>query len=157
MVRLRALMLGEMGLDIGGEDAAWRHGAVSWFEERLRDPSRFAVFVADDPDLGVVSCAAGICEDRAPSPTNVGGGHGHVFNISTDVRSRRLGYARACLVALLDWFRDETEVGVISLNATQDGMSLYRSLRFEAPGYPPLQLRMDRRGEVRDLPVSRLR
>ncbi|GIG80677.1 N-acetyltransferase [Planotetraspora kaengkrachanensis] len=145
MVRLRALMLGEMGLDIGGRDAAWRHGAVSWFEERLKEPSRFAAFVADDPELGVVSCAAGICEDRAPSPTNAGGCHGHVFNISTDVRGRRLGYARACLVALLGWFRDETEVGVISLNATQDGMSLYRSLGFESPGHPPLHLRIDRR------------
>jgi hypothetical protein len=28
-------------------------------------------------------------------------------------------------VALLDWFRDETQVRVINLNATSDGIALY--------------------------------
>jgi ribosomal protein S18 acetylase RimI-like enzyme len=152
LVRLRALMLQEMGLVVGDQDAEWRHGAGAWFERRLRDTSRFAVFVADDPELGLVSCAAGICEDRAPSPTNVSGFHGHVFNISTDVRRRRLGHARACLVELLGWFRDETAAGVISLNATEDGMNLYRSLGFEAPGFPPLQLRIEGLDERPDTP-----
>jgi ribosomal protein S18 acetylase RimI-like enzyme len=71
---------------------------------------------------------------------------GVVFNLSTDARCRHRGYARACLDALLAWFRDETEAGVINLNATRDGLALYRSLGFTEPRYPALQLRLARPG-----------
>jgi ribosomal protein S18 acetylase RimI-like enzyme len=70
--------------------------------------------------------------------------HGHVSNISTDLRRRGRGHARACLDALLAWFREETDVRVINLNATRRGSGLYRSAGFEAPHYPALQLIMDR-------------
>jgi GNAT superfamily N-acetyltransferase len=64
--------------------------------------------------------------------------------MSTDPRFRGRGYARACLDALLAWFRDETEARVINLNATSDGTALYRSLGFTEPRYPALQLRLAR-------------
>ncbi len=64
--------------------------------------------------------------------------------MSTDPRCRRRGYARACLDALLAWFRDETEARVINLNATGDGTALYRSFGFTEPRYPALQLRLVR-------------
>jgi GNAT superfamily N-acetyltransferase len=63
-----------------------------------------------------------------------------------DPQYRRRGYARACLEALLAWFRDETEARVINLNATGEGIALYRSLGFTEPRYPVLQLRTVRRG-----------
>ncbi|MCW2876600.1 MAG: hypothetical protein JWQ95_700 [Sphaerisporangium sp.] len=44
--------------------------------------------------------------------------------------------------ALLAWFRDETEADVINLNATGDGLELYRSVGFVVPRFPALQLRM---------------
>jgi hypothetical protein len=44
------------------------------------------------------------------------------------------------------WFRDKTEARVINLNATRDGMTLYRSLGFTEPRYPALQLRLARPG-----------
>jgi len=59
---------------------------------------------------------------------------------------RRRGYARACLDALLGWFRDETEARVINLNASGDGIALYKSLGFTEPRYPALQLRLVRPG-----------
>ncbi|MEV7801332.1 GNAT family N-acetyltransferase [Microbispora sp. NPDC088329] len=142
LVRLRALMLEDMGADVGDENAPWRAAAEAWFTRRLGDPSNFAVFVVDDPELGVVSCAAGTCDSRAPGPTNPGGLHGHVFNICTDRRRRRLGLARACLDALLAWYRTETEVRTIDLNATSNGIELYQSFGFDAPRYPALQLRL---------------
>jgi hypothetical protein len=37
---------------------------------------------------------------------------------------------------------------VINLNATERGIGLYRSLGFDAPGYPALQLVLDHRGGV---------
>lgn len=141
LVRLRALMLDGMGVPVGGEDAEWRAAAAVWFAERLREKKAFAAFVVDDPELGVVCGAAGTCDRRAPGPESLGGVRGHVFNISTDPRRRRRGHARACLEALLAWFRDETEASVIDLNATGEGLELYRSLGFTAPRFPALQLR----------------
>jgi ribosomal protein S18 acetylase RimI-like enzyme len=142
LVRLRALMLHEMGTDPGGGDAVWRGAAETWFAERLGRPGEFAAFVVEDPELGLVCSAVGVCDRRAPGPADLSGLHGHVFNISTDTRRRRRGHARACLLALLAWFRDETECRVINLNTTDHGAELYRALGFDAPRFPALQLRM---------------
>lgn len=143
LTRLRAVMLTDMGYLTGDSDPAWRDKAEEWFAERLPDVGGFAVFVVDDPETGVVSCAAGLCEWHAPGPGNLSGARGHVFNMSTDPRHRRHGYARACLEALLTWFRDETEARFITLNATSDGIALYRSLDFTEPSHTFLQLRLE--------------
>jgi GNAT superfamily N-acetyltransferase len=144
LVGLRGLMLDAMGQDVGGPDAPWRAAAAAWFGDRLADTAStdFAVFVVDDPGLGVVSCAAGSCDSHAPGASNLTGRRGHVFNMSTDPRHRRRGYARACLVALLAWFDTEAGVGAIDLNATGDGVDLYTSLGFAPPRWPALQRRL---------------
>ncbi len=144
LVRLRALMLAAMGQDVGADDAPWRASAAAWFGERLADPASrdFAVFVVDDPELGVVCCAAGSCDSRAPGPSTLTGRRGHVFNMSTEPRRRRRGYARACLVELLAWFDTEAGVRVIDLNATGDGIDLYMSLGFAPPRWPSLRRRL---------------
>lgn len=141
LTRMRAMMLAAMGVDVGPEDAQWRGQARDWFRERLASPGDFAAFVVDDPELGVVSSAAGTCDRRAPGP---GGGnvHGHVFNVCTDPRRARRGGARACLEALIGWFATETDARVVNLNATADGDALYRDLGFDLPRHPALQLRM---------------
>jgi GNAT superfamily N-acetyltransferase len=100
----------------------------------------FAAFVVNDPDDGVVACSAGICDFHAPGPGNLTGVRGHVFDMSTFPAHRRRGYAQACLETLLAWFRDETDARVINLNATQDGIALYRSVGFIAPRFAALQL-----------------
>lgn len=146
LTRLRELMLSDMGMLAAGADPGWRDKAEAWFARRLADKDDFATFVVKEPDLGVVSCAAGVCDRHAPGPGNPGGVQGLVFNMSTDPRFRSRGYARACLDALLAWFRDETEARVINLNATSDGTALYRSLGFTEPRYPALQLRLARPG-----------
>lgn len=144
LTRLRELMLSDMGMLTAGTDPRWRDRAEMWFTQRLDDKDDFAAFVIEHPDLGVVSCAAGVCDQHAPGPGNPGGVQGLVFNMSTDHQFRRRGYARACLDALLAWFRDETEARVINLNTTGDGTTLYRSLGFTEPRYPALQLRLAR-------------
>lgn len=141
LVRLRALMLTEMGMDTDG--AEWRGVAEEWFARRLVETRDFAAFVVEDPGLGVVSSAVGACDRHAPGPANLSGLHGHVSNMSTDPRCRRRGHARACLDALLAWFRDDTDCRVINLNATTDGIGMYRALGFDAPRFPALQLRMN--------------
>jgi GNAT superfamily N-acetyltransferase len=141
LARLRSEMLQDMGKAIGSGE--WLAVAEKWYAERLTGDD-FAAFVVDDPELGVVCSAVGACERHAPEPDNLTGLHGHVSNISTDHRRRRHGHARACLEALLAWFRDETEVRVINLNATEHGAGLYHSLGFAAPRYPALQLVISR-------------
>ncbi|MFB6817339.1 GNAT family N-acetyltransferase [Streptomyces sp. NPDC056347] len=142
LVRLRGLMLDGMGVETGGPDAPWRVASADWFADRLGQPALFAAFLVDDPELGVVSAAAGVCDAHAPGPANLGGLQGHIFNVSTDPRRRRLGHARVCLNALLDWFRTETGAGAVSLNATGDGAALYESYGFAPPRHPVLRLRV---------------
>ncbi|MET7643240.1 GNAT family N-acetyltransferase [Streptomyces sp. NPDC005426] len=141
LVRLRALMLADMGMDIGDDRAPWRADAARWFTDRMPRTDEFAAFLVEDPELGVVACAVGTCDAHAPSPANPSGLHGHVSNVSTDPRRRRLGHARACVDALLRWFRQETCATVVSLNATADGAGLYASFGFVPPRHASLQLR----------------
>jgi GNAT superfamily N-acetyltransferase len=140
LVRLRAQMLADMGRAVGDDADPWRASAEDWFADRLVRGREFASFVVDDPQDGVVACSAGICDFHAPGPGNLTGVRGHVFNMSTFPAHRRRGYARACLEELLQWFRDETDARVINLNATPDGIALYRSVGFTAPRFAALQV-----------------
>ncbi|MEO3750628.1 GNAT family N-acetyltransferase [Streptomyces sp. B6B3] len=142
LVRLRGLMLTDMGLVDSPDEGAWRELAVAWFAGKLGDRDEFAAFVVEDPELGVVSSAVGSCDQHAPGPSNPSGLYGYVSNVSTDPRRRRRGYARACLDALLRWYETETPVRVVNLNATTHGLGMYTSLGFAAPRYPSLQARL---------------
>ena len=138
-------MFSAMGADVGDEASDWRGACARWFAERISaGDGLFAAFVVDDPDLGVVSSAVGICHSFAPSPTTRATVRGELFNVSTDPRRRRLGLARLCVVALLDWFTKETDASVVTLNATSEGIGLYTSLGFAESRYPGLRLRIER-------------
>lgn len=144
LVRLRALMLASMGMDVGDDRAPWRADAARWFAGRMPRADEFAAFVVEDPELGVVACAVGTCDGHAPSPADPSGLRGHVSNVCTDPRRRRLGHARACVDTLLTWFREETGVTTVGLHATGEGAGLYEAFGFAPPGNPLLHLRMDR-------------
>ncbi|TCC54557.1 N-acetyltransferase [Kribbella pittospori] len=144
LVRLRGLMLAAMGTDIGGPDAPWRPIALAWFAERLAAPDTFAAYVVDDPAAGVVAGAAGDVLVHPPGPKDLSTYRGHLYNVSTEPDFRRRGLARACVGALMDWFRDETPVGVVELHATDLGIELYRELGFTESRYPALRLHLTR-------------
>ncbi|WP_410786676.1 GNAT family N-acetyltransferase [Kribbella sp. C-35] len=141
LVRLRGLMLAAMGNDIGGLDAPWRTTALEWFTGQLASPDTFAAYVVDDPSAGVVAGAAGNVSVHAPGPHDLTTVRGHLFNVSTEPDFRRRGLARACVVALMDWFRDETGVGQVELHATDYGIDLYRGLGFTEAKFPTLRFR----------------
>ena len=147
LVHLRSLMFASMGSDVGGQDAAWRVAATRWFQEQLAQPQQFAGFVIEHPVDGVVCAALGSCDTRAPSPEDVRGAHGHVFNISTEPAHRRFGYAQACLTALLTWFQKDTRVLVVDLNATPDGVGMYQSAGFHESRFPSMRKLMQRPAE----------
>ena len=143
LVRLRVVMLHDMGAPVGDESAAWRSAALDWFTSSLGDPEMFAAFVVDDPQYGIVSSAVGLCDRHAPSPGNPGGLRGHLFNVCTEPAHRGRGYARDCMRALLDWFATDTTVSVVDLNATAGSGNLYQSMGFAPARHPALQLRRD--------------
>lgn len=141
LVHLRGLMLDAMGTDIGGPDAPWRAPALEWFAQQLASPETFAAYVVDDPTAGVVAGAAGNVYVHPPGPNDLTTVRGHVYNVSTDPDFRRRGLARACVTALMDWFRNETTVGVVELHATDYGIDLYRGLGFTEAHFPTLRHR----------------
>lgn len=138
LVRLRGLMLAAMGNDL---DGPWRTAAVEWFAGQLASPDTFAAYVVDDPDAGVVAGAAGNVYVHPPGPRDLTTVRGHLYNVSTEPAFRRRGLARACVVALMDWFQDEATVGQVELHATDDGIGLYRDLGFIEARFPTMRFR----------------
>lgn len=124
--------------------AAWSDATADWFRAALHDRTACAAFVVDEPGRGIVSVAVGRTVPWMPSPRNPSGLRGHVFNVATDADRRRRGHARTCMSALLDWFRDQTEVSRVDLNASSYGFELYRSLGFVLPREPALQFTVER-------------
>lgn len=142
VVELRALMFSAMGVD-GVDDPGWRAAAVRWFEGALGGPHA-CVVVAEDLGGRVVAGAMGGLRFETPSPVNPNGVWGLVNNVATRPEARRQGLARACVVGVLDWFRDETEATVVELFATGEGSGLYEELGFTPTAWPAMRLRLQR-------------
>jgi GNAT superfamily N-acetyltransferase len=142
LVRLRGVLLGSM---IGHEtpDDGWQESSASIFSKRLVEPDpTMAAFVVDRPGAPgmLAACAVGTIEERLGIPGNPSGLVGYVFNVATDPEQRRLGYSRACVTALLDWYR-ERGIRTIDLRATAEGEPLYRSLGFSHTADPAMRLK----------------
>jgi GNAT superfamily N-acetyltransferase len=140
LVRLRAVMLSDYG-DPQTWNDGWRAPARDTLRRRLTGPeASMGAFVVDRPDgPGLAACAVGIIEERLGNPLNLHGLSGYVFNVATDPAYRRRGYARACMEALLDWFRSRG-VGQVDLRASRDGEPLYAQLGFERTSDPAMRL-----------------
>jgi ribosomal protein S18 acetylase RimI-like enzyme len=142
LVRLRAVMLQTLA-DPHRWNDDWRGPARETLRHRLTGPaSSMAAFVTDRPDgTGLAACAVGIIEHRLGNPTNHSGLTGYVFNVATDPDHRRRGHARACMEALLEWFRSRG-VGTVDLRASADAEPLYESLGFRRTPDPAMRLRV---------------
>ena len=142
LVRLRAVMLRTFG-DPHTWNDDWQAPARSTLLRRLDGPgSSMAAFVVDRPGGGgLAACAVGIIEERLGNPVNLNGLTGYVFNVSTDPAYRRRGYARACMQALIDWFRSRG-VGAADLRASAEGEPLYADLGFVRTPDPAMRLRV---------------
>ena len=57
-------------------------------------------------------------------------------------RGAAAGLARACVVGVLDWLRDETEATVVELFATGEGSGLYEELGFTPTAWPAMRMRL---------------
>ncbi|MBP0458360.1 GNAT family N-acetyltransferase [Streptomyces bomunensis] len=139
LVRLRAVMLGSMG---PYDDDSWQPASMAVLRERLAEPGgRLAAFVVDAPGArgALAACAVGTVEQRLGAPGNHAGLSGHVFSVVTDAAMRRRGYSRACMRALLAWYREQGVVK-IDLHASPEGEPLYASLGFVRTPAPSMRL-----------------
>ncbi|NEB76865.1 GNAT family N-acetyltransferase [Streptomyces sp. SID14478] len=139
LVRLRKIMLDAMS---PSADVSWQPAATEALRTHLADPDgELTAFVVDAPSGGghLAACATGAIHQGLGSPGNPSGTSGHIFNVCTDAVHRRQGFSRACVEALLDWYR-ERGVRRIDLHATAQGEPLYSSLGFARTPAPAMRL-----------------
>ncbi|GAA1592692.1 GNAT family N-acetyltransferase [Actinoplanes couchii] len=141
LVRLRGIMLGSVSRTDWDDD--WREPARESLIRRLAAAEPvLAAAVAERPDgSGLAASAVGLIEERLGGPGNPGGRVGYIFSVVTDPDMRRRGYSRACVEALLEWFRTRG-VPVADLRASPDGEPLYTSLGFARTSDPAMRMRL---------------
>ncbi|GAA0306735.1 GNAT family N-acetyltransferase [Streptomyces turgidiscabies] len=141
LLRLRQVMIDSM--TGANTDPGWQSASLATVTARLAEPAGdFAAFVVDRPDraASLAALAVGTVEYRIGRAGNPHGRIGYVFSVATDPDARRQGYARACMEALVDWFREQ-EVGQIDLTSSADAEPLYASLGFVRQPDPFMRLR----------------
>ncbi|MEW2045876.1 GNAT family N-acetyltransferase [Streptomyces sp. NBC_00377] len=140
VLRLRQVMIDSLfPVD---SSTGWHAESLPTLRERLSDPDGdFAAFVVEHPERpgALAALVVGTVEYRIGRAGNPRGNIGFVFSVATDPEARRRGYARACMDALLEWFRARGAVQ-IQLTASADAAPLYASLGFKPKPDPLMEL-----------------
>ncbi|GAB3167489.1 GNAT family N-acetyltransferase [Streptomyces incanus] len=141
VLRLRQVMIDSMARSSPATD--WHADALPVLRAKLAEPDGpFAAFVVDRPERdGLSALVAGTIEYRIGGAHNPHGTDGYVFSVATAPDARRQGCARACMEALLEWFR-EHGVRRVRLTASAQAEPLYASLGFARRPDPLLELRL---------------
>ncbi|MEU0284537.1 GNAT family N-acetyltransferase [Streptomyces sp. NPDC052492] len=142
VLRLRQVMIDSLARS--DPSTAWHAESLPVLRARLAAPDGgFAAFVVDHPRRSgaLAALVAGTIEYRIGGAHNPRGTDGYVFSVATDPDARRRGYARACMDALLEWFRERGAVRV-RLTASPEAEPMYRSLGFVPKPDPLLELRL---------------
>lgn len=140
LLRLRQVMIDSMAG--ANTDTGWQSASLATVSGKLADPAGgFAAFVVDRPERPgrLAALAVGTVEYRI-GPGNPHGRVGYVFSVATDPDTRRRGYARACMDALVEWLREQG-VGQIDLTASAEAEPLYASMGFVRQPDPFMRLR----------------
>ena len=138
LVKLREVMVGEVFRPEARKP--WQDAAYQRLCEWLETPD-FGMFVVDKPDRPgeLAACALGQIEYRLPGLYTLTGKVGYVSNVATWPDYRRRGYSRACMLATVEWFRQQ-EVPLVDLFASPEGEPLYASLGFTRKPDPAMRL-----------------
>lgn len=140
VLRLRQVMIDS--LPRSQHSTEWHAESLPVLRARLAEPDGvFAAFVVDHPERpgALAALVAGTLDYRIGGALNPRGTDGYVFSVATDPDARRRGYARACMEALLEWFR-ERGAGQVRLTASAQAEPLYRSMGFTRKPDPLLEL-----------------
>ncbi|HET6855555.1 MAG TPA: GNAT family N-acetyltransferase [Streptomyces sp.] len=142
VIRLRQVMIDSVFA--GGSSTDWHAESVVTVREKLADPAgNLAAFVVDHPERPgtLAAMVVGTIEYRIGRSGNPHGVNGYVFSVATDPGLRRRGHSRACMEALLDWFRERGAASV-DLNASPEAEPLYASLGFVRKPDPSMRLNL---------------
>lgn len=140
VLRLRQVMIDSMWPVDGSTD--WHVESLPTLRARLAEPDGdFAAFVVEHPERAgaLAALVVGTIEYRIGRAGDPHGITGYVFSVATDPDARRRGYARACMDALLEWFRARG-ASKIHLTASADAAPLYASLGFKPKPDPLMEL-----------------
>ncbi|MER5433426.1 GNAT family N-acetyltransferase [Streptomyces sp. NPDC002588] len=140
VLRLRQVMIDSMFS--ASASTEWHEESLPVLRARLAEAEKgFAAFVVDHPERpgALAALAVGTVEYRIGRAGNPHGRVGHVFSVATDPDTRRRGYARACMEALVDWFREQG-ARQVDLNASAEAEPLYASLGFVRKPDPSMRL-----------------
>ncbi|MEU0671404.1 GNAT family N-acetyltransferase [Streptomyces sp. NPDC006172] len=140
VLRLRQVMIDSLAPRGGSAD--WHAESLPGLRRRLAEPDGdFGAFVVDSPERPgkLAALVVGTVEYRIGRAGNPHGSVGFVFSVATDPSARRQGHARACMDALLDWFRARG-VRQVHLTASPEAEPLYASLGFKPKPDPLMEL-----------------
>lgn len=140
VLRLRQVMIDSLARSDRSTD--WHTESLPVLRGRLAEPDGvFATFVVDHPERPgtLAALVAGTLDYRIGGAGNPRGTDGYVFSVATDPDARRRGYARACMEALLEWFR-EHGARRVRLTASTQAESMYVSMGFRLKPDPLLEL-----------------
>lgn len=139
VVRLAEVMFGAVGYDVS--DPSWLTSARAVLSARLGDDA--AAFVVDHPagDGTLIASGAGTILQRLPGPANPTARVGYIQWIATEPEWRGRGLARAVMLELLQWYR-ENDVLSVELHSSAAGERVYRALGFDEGPHAGLRLRL---------------
>ncbi|MEV8591640.1 GNAT family N-acetyltransferase [Streptomyces sp. NPDC052012] len=140
VLRLRQVMIDSMAGS--GSSTDWHGESLPLLRAKLAEADGvFAAFVVDHPQRpgALAALVAGTVDYRIGNARDPYGAAGFVFSVATDPVARRRGYARACMEALLEWFR-ERGVRRVRLTSSAEAEPLYASLGFRPKPDPLLEL-----------------
>lgn len=147
LVRLRAVMLADLGRDPGPAVGGWRPVAAQWFRERLDRPQEWAFRVVAADGGHLRACGAAWLTEHLPGPRAPRGYRGYIGFMCTEPAARGQGCARRILRDLLGWL-ERQDVTRIELHASPAGHSLYRSEGFADDAAVPMYRDVSRAGSA---------
>lgn len=144
IVYLGALMYKSVGAK---PTPTWALESTALVKKRLGEDLYGVVIDAEEG--GLAACGLINLAPRLPRPGRQAHRSGYIQWVSTAPQYHRRGYARAIMIALLEW-TDEQGIEVIELHATPTGRELYREFGFfvKADNISMMALRADAASEV---------
>jgi ribosomal protein S18 acetylase RimI-like enzyme len=132
----------DMFEDMGYRDEAIINEMVAnfrvWVREKLESGEYIGWLMEDD--RGDVVAGAGLwLMDWPPHILSVHGRRAYILNVYVDPGYRRQGLARHMMKLILVWCK-EHEIPTVALHASDEGRSLYESLKFMASNEMKIQL-----------------
>lgn len=135
LARHRPAMFAEMGssIDTEGVDEAFRR----WLAD-LMPAGTYRAWVVEADGHEIVAGGGITVVPWPPGPQYLGGRIAFAYNVYTEPAHRRRGLARMIMDAIHGWCRT-SGIGVVGLNASSAGRSLYETLGY-APASSPMMM-----------------